>query len=411
MKKIVFVINYFYPDLASTGQLMTDLCTHLDKDFKITVIAAQPGYAGNTLNKLENSIEYIGNIKVVRLALPNVNKNSKISRLTYINSYFFRALKALVKEKKIHLIYTISQPPILGGFLGTLGKMLKRCKHVYNIQDFNPEQAVAANYTKSKLIISLAKKIDMLNCYFSDHIVIVGNDMAQTLKERFKGKKVPRYSVINNWTNEDVIVPLMKNEQEVERFINNYHLRGKFVLMYSGNLGLFYDLENLIKLANELKDKKDLVFLFVGEGARKKDMQNYVDKMGLKNVLFLPYQPIENLKYSLNVADAHLVVNQKGIKGVSVPSKIYGVLAAGKPIIGVLEEGSEAERLIIESESGFVSEPQDYKAIKESIEKMYNMNEQQRIEMGLKGRRYLEKHLRRDISIEKYKQLLINLTE
>ena len=129
----------------------------------------------------------------------------------------------------------------------------------------------------------------------------------------------------------------------------------------------------------------------------------------LNNVLFLPYQPKDFIKYSLNAADVHLVVNQKGIKGVSVPSKIYGVMAAGKPILGVLEQGSEAERLISESCSGLVVEPQDYKGVTEAITKLYKMNENERIEMGLQGRHYLDTYLKKETSINKYRELLKSL--
>ena len=129
------------------------------------------------------------NIKVIRIKLPKVNKTSKISRLRYIFSYFILANIALLKEKNIDIIYTISQPPVLGGLIGTIGKFLKRAKHVYNIQDFNPEQAEAVAYTNKQFIFKIAKAIDKLNCRYADHIVVVGQDMAETLKKRFENKK------------------------------------------------------------------------------------------------------------------------------------------------------------------------------------------------------------------------------
>lgn len=107
------------------------------------------------------------------------------------------------------MIYTISQPPVLGGLIGTIGKLLKSSKHVYNIQDFNPEQAAAVNYTGGT-VYKIAKKIDQLNCLYSDHIILVGNDMKQTLENRFGKNHQLSHSVINNWTDENEIVPLSK---------------------------------------------------------------------------------------------------------------------------------------------------------------------------------------------------------
>lgn len=412
MKKIVFVINYFHPDYASTGQLMTELCQSLSDDFEITVIAAQPGYSDNFQKHHSKLIEVEDwkNIKVVRVSLPKVNKNSKISRLKYILQYFLLANFALLKEKNIDLIYTISQPPILGGLIGTIGKIVKKTKHVYNIQDFNPEQAAAVNYT-SGVIHNIAKKVDKLNCSRADHIVLVGNDMKETLKNRFDRKRVPEHTVINNWTNEQEIVPLDNSNIEVDQFLRQHSLENKFIIMYSGNLGLYYDLENLIRITSEFNSNNQVHFLFIGEGASKSAMENYVTDNGINNVTFLPYQPKEFIKYSLNAADAHLVVNQKGIKGVSVPSKIYGVMAAGKPILGVLEEGSEADTLIRTSECGFVSEPQDYSLLINHIKLLVAMDVESRKEMGLRGRKYLDRNLTKEKSLIKYKELLQRLTE
>ncbi|MDM5340536.1 glycosyltransferase family 4 protein [Fictibacillus enclensis] len=409
MKKrnITFVINYFYPDLASTGQLMTDLCRNIQKDFNITVIAAQPNYAGESVDSSgKYEVSYLGEIKVIRIKLPKVNKLSKWSRIKYIISYFLLANIAVIREKNIDLIFTISQPPILGGLIGSLGKFFKKAKHVYNIQDFNPEQAAAINFTKKNFIYYFSLFLDKLNCKLADHIVVVGNDMEETLKKRFEYSEVPPHSVINNWASEDEIIPLNKMQTSVKEFLDTNGLQNKFVVMYSGNIGLFYDLENIIKITKNFEQNSDIVFLFIGEGAIKGDLQNYIHQTGQKNVKFLPYQPKEFIKYSLNAADVHLVVNQKGIKGISVPSKIYGVLAAGKPILGVLEKDSEAYNIIKKSKSGLLVEPNNYQGIIEAINTLYALDKVQLEELGLNGRRYLEGNFKRNISIEKYKKLL-----
>ncbi len=411
--KIVFVINYFYPDYASTGQLLTELCLYLQHDFDITVIAeCPPGYGGTDAGKGRVLRDRLENIEVVRIRLPEVDKQNKLSRIKYISTYFWFATYQLFKEKNTDFIYTISTPPVLGGLIGTIGKLLKRSKHIYNIQDFNPEQAEAVGYTDRKWIFNIARMIDNINCSLSDHVITVGKDMQETLDRRFGGRKQIANTVINNWTNEQEIVPLAKDHPRVSAFIRQHGWENKFVVMYSGNLGLYYDLENLISIVPKLKDCKDLVFAFIGEGAMKSKMQEYAAKHGLiesGQVCFLPFQPKEDLKYSLNAADVHLVVNQKGIKGVSVPSKIYGVMAAGKPVMGVLEEGSEAHRLIVESYCGKVAEPQQYDDVASRIRELYELDAFELQRVGQNGRDYLEKYLRRDVSLEKYRQLLLSM--
>jgi colanic acid biosynthesis glycosyl transferase WcaI len=404
-KKITFVINFFHPDYASTGQLMTELCRELQDDFAITVIAAQPD--PQVIERF--ALDDMENIRVVRIRLPKVDKTSKRSRAIYMVSYFIWATIALLRERGTDIIYTISSPPILGGLIGTIGKLLKRSKHVYNIQDFNPEQAQAVSYANNQAVYKVARAVDNLSCRLADEIVLVGQDMADTLRQRFDGRQTPTHRVINNWTNEQEIVPLDNDDEHVQQFMQRYGIADKFIVMYSGNLGLYYDLEQLVKLAGRFTDIEDLLFVFIGDGAVKPTMERYVRDAGLANVRFIPFQLKEEIRISLNAGDVHLVVNQKGIKGVSVPSKIYGVMAAGKPIIGVLEEGSEAQMLIAKSQSGIVVEPQQYDEIEEAIREIYKMNKEERIRLGQNGRRYLEEHLTRARSIAKYRTMLHEL--
>lgn len=411
-KKLIFVINYFYPDLAATSQLMTELTVSLQKDFDITVIAAQPGYAGekHESQKLFEE-DYLERIKIIRIKLPEVDKTSKFSRFRYIFSYFALANIALLKEKKPDVIFTISQPPILGGLIGTIGKFFKRSRHIYSVHDFNPEQAEAVAYTSKQLVFDLSRAVDKINCRYADQVLLVGRDMAETLEKRFGNGNAPDYTVISNWTNENEIVPLGKDHPVVRGFLEENGLENKFIVMYSGNLGLYYDLENIIKIAEEFKEQPDLVFLFIGEGAVKQKMQEYVKTNALENVRFLPYQPKEFIPYSLNAADIHLVVNQKGIKGVSVPSKVYGVMAAGKPVLGVVEPDSEIDRLVSESGAGIVVEPQNYESIAGAIRRFYERDPEEMKEMGLKGRRYLENHLTKETSIRKYHEVFSALSD
>lgn len=411
MKRILFIANYFYPDVASLGQLITDLCLNIKSNFEIEVIAAIPNYSNIVLSKNYQSkrfyTEMIDGIKVHRIIVPNVNKRNKFSRISYILRYYLNARFSIKKIGDFDLVFSTSQPPILGGMLGRYAKTLKKAKFIYNIQDFNPEQIEVVNFTKSKMLIKLLKTIDNTTCKHADKIVLVGSEMLNTLEKRnmsFKEKGV----VINNWINDKDIFPLSKTEKRIKKFLNDYDLNNKFIIMYSGNLGLFYDLENLIKVASELKDNKEIVFVFAGDGAKKLELENYKNRNNLCNIIFIPYQSKDDLIFSLNIADVHLVVNAQGIKGISVPSKIYGVLAVGKYVIGVLEEDSEARNIIEKSKVGKCVSPMDYEGFKNLILDGFK-NWSSLYKIGLNGRRYLEENLSMEISINKYKNLFNEL--
>lgn len=413
-KNLLMILNYFYPEVASTGQLMTDLAKYLQQDYNITVIANIPSYSSTEENSRYKGKRFyydkVENINVIRVHVPKVNKKSKVSRIYYILTYFINAFLAAFKVSKPDVVYTISQPPILGGLLGYLTKLFRGGKLVYNIQDFNPEQSEAIGYTNS-LINKAAKALDNHTCNHSDAIVVVGRDMRQTMLKRNKNVTAEKVHVINNWADESELYPLDFENEKVKKFRQKHGLENKLVIMYSGNIGLYYDLENIIKVIGRFKDNDDVRFVFIGEGAMKQTLTDFVKNHNINNVVFLPYQPKDEIIYSLNSADIHFVTNQKGIKGVSVPSKLYGIMAVGKAVLGILEEGSEAQLLIQNSNCGKSVEPQDYNKIESLIQEYINMDKKVIQSLGLNGRKYLEENLTMGLSLKKYNDVIEKLVQ
>lgn len=404
VKKILVYANYFYPEVASTSQLLTELCESLSEKYNVTVICSVPCYTGKIEEKYKKKKYYFetkGKIKIIRVRVPSFDKTNKVSRVKHILVYFLRSFWATFKVGKQSLVYTISQPPILGGILGNIGRIVTRGKLIYNIQDFNPEQIMAVDYSKNKFILKILMCIDKHTCKKSSLIITVGRDMQKTLENRFKGKKIPNNVVINNWMDEKEVYPLKKNHEKIVNFKKNYGLENKFIIMYSGNVGLFYDLENLIKIFAKYRERNDIVFAIVGEGAVKQKLIDYCEKNKVLNVCFIPYQDKSDLIYSLNAADVHLVTNAKGIKGVSVPSKIYGCMATNVPIYGILEKDSEAWQIIEQSSCGTLAETGNYEEIERNLELILNEKEKF-VKKHLTGRKYLEENFTKDKSIEKY---------
>lgn len=418
-KKIMLFAHYYHPDVASTGQILKDQAEGMLNDFDVTVVCTVPSYGGTIEEKYKTQkfyYEEINGVRVIRVRVPEFTKASKKSRIRNIISYYFGALKACRKSGKQDYIFTISQPPVLGGLLGVRAKRKKHAKLIYCIQDFNPEQIMAVNYSKNKLVLKMMMALDKYSCKHSDLVVTVGRDLVDTLKTRFKNKKVPNHVMINNWIDEKEIYPLPEDHKKVVAFRKKYELDNKFVIMYSGNLGLYYDLENLIKVIEQFsagtktKDGREVVFAFVGAGSVLDKLTSYKEQHEMKNVVFIPYQEKENLIYSLNAGDVHWCVNAKGIKGVSCPSKAYGIMAVGKPILGVLESDTEVRGLIEDSGCGKCCEPEDYSEVANLI-RWYvdNAGTDEVYQMGKKGRDYLEKYLTKDVSVRKYVQEILSL--
>ena len=410
-KKLLIFAHYYYPDVASTGQLLKDQAEGMLDEFEVTVICTVPSYTGIIEDKYKTKKYYfedINGVKVIRVRVPEFTKTKKHSRMVNIICYFFRALIAACKSGKQDYVFTISQPPILGGILGVCGKWLKRAKLIYSIQDYNPEQVMAVKYLNNKLILKFMMMLDKFSCKSAAKVIVVGSDMVPTMTKRFTNKngkvshRLPKTVFINNWMDDREIYPLASNNERVLAFKKQYGLEDKFVIMYSGNIGLYYDLENLIKVIEKFKDREDVVFPFIGAGSKKDDLEAYVKEHNMKNVVFIPYQPKEDLIYSLNAADVHWVVNAEGIKGVSCPSKLYGVLAVAKPVLAVLEKGVEARDIVEKTECGYAVSPKDYDGVEKLIENFISTDKDKLSEIGNRGYDYMKHNLTREISINKY---------
>ena len=421
-KRILIFAHYYAPDTASTGQILKDQAEGMLEEFDVTVICVVPSYGGTIEDKYKAHkyyFEELNGVKIIRVRVPEFTKAKKISRIKNIVAYFFGALGASRKAGKQDYVFTISQPPILGGLLGVLGKYQKHAKMIYCIQDFNPEQTIAIGYVKNRLILKAMMMVDKFNCRRSDLIITVGRDLVETLKKRFEGKKVPRHVMINNWIDEKAVYPLSENDKGVLEFKKKYGLEDKFVIMYSGNIGLYYDLEKLVKVLKQFRkgytlngmyeegpktaNGREVAFAFVGGGSVRDKLVMYTKRHHFENIVFIPYQDKKDLIYSLNAGDVHWCVNAKGIKGVSCPSKAYGIMAVGKPMIGVLEKGSEVRMLIDEIGCGRCCEPGDYVEVADIIRwYIENADTDEEKKMGIKGRKYLEEHLTEEISVQKY---------
>lgn len=420
--KLLIFAHYYAPDTASTGQILKDQAEGMLDEFDVTAICVVPSYGGIIEDQYKTQkyyFEKLNGVKIIRVRVPEFTKVNKVSRIKNITAYFFGALGAAIKAGKQDYVFTISQPPILGGLLGVLGKWMKRAKMIYCIQDFNPEQVMAVNYSSNKLILKAMMIADKFSCRHSDLVITVGRDLVDTLKNRFKGRKVPKYAMINNWIDEKVVYPLPQDHECVVAFKKQYGLENKFVIMYSGNIGLYYDLEKLLKVMKQFRkgytlkgvyepgpvtaDGKEVVFAFVGAGSVLDKLVLYTKEHHFENVIFIPYQDKEDLIFSLNAGDVHWCVNAKGIKGVSCPSKAYGIMGVGKPIIGVLEEGTEIRGLIEECNCGKCCEPGNYIKVADIIRwYIENAGTGEVKEMGGNGRKYLEKNLTKAASVKKY---------
>lgn len=298
-----------------------------------------------------------GEIDIIRTWGTRFSKSRLAGRISNLATYYTLAALAALRIDRPDLIVAATDPPLLGA----LGAMLKRrfgCPLVYNVRDLYPDIAYANGGLKNPALLSLLRRANSFTYRHADEIVTLGRDMA----ERIIAKGVPseKVSVIPDWVDTMRIRPLAHNPFRA-RFGD------RFVVMYSGNIGLSQQLEMVLEAAARVADQPAILFVLIGEGARKPALEKLARDRGLANVMFLPYRPKEELAESLGAADLHLIPLMPGAAGCLVPSKIYGILAAGRPFVAMMESHAEVARIALEFHVGSVVAPGDTAALTAAI--------------------------------------------
>jgi glycosyltransferase involved in cell wall biosynthesis len=219
---------------------------------------------------------------------------------------------------------------------------------------------------QNKQVEAILSKIGRYTVKRADRIIALGDTMKRRLIET-KNADPSRIRVIHNWSDANAIQPGPKDNA----FSREQGLVDKFVVMHSGNVGMSQDVDALLDVAERLRDLPDVVVAIVGEGARKSFLQQETRRRGLANVRFFPYQPKAGLIDSFATADVFIVSLKRGLAGFIVPSKLYGVLVAGRPFIAAIEADSEAAQIAREHDCGIVVEPGDRSGIEDAIRRLH----------------------------------------
>ncbi len=379
--RVLFLNRSFWPDREATGQFLTELCDDLSTDHEVTIVAG-PSYHtkdGNLGGFRLWSRERRGKVTVIRTSGTRFSKSNLAGRLVNLGTYYLLAAIVAYRLPRPDVIVAETDPPLLGA----LAAVLKRrwgCRLVYNVRDLYPDIAEVTGGVRSPFLLELLRRGNDYAYERADLIVTLGHDMARRIVD--KGVPKEKVVVVPDWVDCGRIRPLESNP--FRRIFGN-----KFVVMYSGNIGLSQQLEGVLEAADRMRDDDRILFAIVGEGARKNWLQERARAMGLNNVRFMPYQPLEQLGESLNAADLHLIPLAPGAAGCLVPSKIYGILAAGRPFIAMMEDSAEVAQIARDDAVGFVVRPGDVDALVGAIREAADAPEHLK-QMGLRARRLAE---------------------
>jgi glycosyltransferase involved in cell wall biosynthesis len=321
-------------------------------------------------------------------------------RLTNYATYVTSSLAAAVTATRPDLVLAWTDPPLIG-LAAAMAAKAKRVPFVLATQDVFPDVAIQLGRLTNPALIRLLRRAARAQFSSADRIVSLGRDMDRRLEAL--GVQKQKIRTINNWADGSLIRPLSRSPmRDAWGFVDS------FVVMHSGNVGFSQSLETVIDAADLLRTWTDILVAIVGEGAAKARLLADVARRGLSNVRFLAFQPKGSLSESLAAADVHLVGLKRGLTGFIVPSKVYVVMAAGRPFIAAVEGDSEPALIVEEFGCGLRVEPDNAEALADAI---LRMRDSKREEMGLRGRRAFEQHFERGLATTSYRALLEEVVE
>jgi colanic acid biosynthesis glycosyl transferase WcaI len=396
--RILVFNEYYWPGLEATAHLLDELCTALARDFDITVVTgmlrdsdASPGRS------------HRGDVEVIRVRSTAYDRSRLVLRAANYVTYVLNALRAGLGAERPDVVMTMSDPPFVGN-VGQLVARRFRVPFVVISQDVFPEIAVELERLQNPVLLAILRRMIRFYLRRADRVVAIGEAMRRRLEA--KGVDAGRLCVIPNWVDTDAISP-QPHDNEWSRAND---LDGRFVVMHSGNVGHAQDLDSLIHAVTFLRDLDRLVVAIIGSGARYAELVALAEQLETDAVRFLPYQPRETLSLSLSAGDVHFVGLARGLAGYVVPSRIYGVLAAGRPVIASADDDSETAETVRSARCGVVVPPGRpdllAAAIRDAHDGRYDFEE-----MGTRGREWVEREASRERAVTRYRALLAELSQ
>ncbi|MBE0558634.1 MAG: glycosyltransferase family 4 protein [Proteobacteria bacterium] len=402
--KYLIVHQYFYPDLSAVSQVISQVAFSIAaKGDKVTVLCSRNRYDGKVGSSLPPK-EWVQGVEIQRCWGPNFGKRSFFGRVLDLASFCFIALGKLLFFPRVDTAVFLTNPPFFS-ILGTWLKKKRKERFIYVLMDVYPDIAIQGEVIREKgWIAHVLQRMARFTLKNADAVVVLGEDMKEVAVRQ--GAPADKVAIIRNWADPEKIFPVSPENNELRK---KWGLEGKFVVAYSGNFGVSHDFEDLLHTAKDLASNDEIRFLLIGDGVRRREVEKFVNSRRLPNVILQPYQDASSLSESLSVGDIHYISLRRGFEGLVVPSKAYGAMAAGRPIVYQGAATGEIARMIDKEGIGYIVSPGDRKGLNNRILDL-RMNPELRKCLGETARKALEERYSAAIGLGLYRKVLAGET-
>lgn len=401
--RLTILNQFFYPDHSATSQLMTELAQNLcEQGVEVTALASRGRYnGGETLPLREN---YNG-VRIERAWATGFGKSTLFGRLADYLTFFFGAFWKLLTMPRQDVVMALTTPPLIGLIALIVGR-LRGMRFVALMEDLYPDVAIALGALNPDS--GLARVLNWLTCQMlrrADRIIVLSDCMLERVIAKIGPEAYSRIDIIHNWADGQEIVPLAADEPGYFNRKDWPDLCDKFVVLFSGNLGMVNEFETVLEAAKHLRANDGIAFVFIGAGAKAAEIRRFAMQHDLTNVRMLPYQPRHSLRHCLASGDALLITLADGLAGLSVPSKTYSSLAAGRPILFVGDQRSSVANLITKNECGVAVASGESERLAATISGLA-ANRAEQTALGVAARALFDRRFDRQIAVQGYLKTL-----
>ena len=400
--KLTLVSQWFPPEQAPIGYMIKELAEALASDgHDVTIITGFPNHPSGIVfggyRKKWVLQEKIGNVRIIRVWLATSGSRTALMRILTFLTFTVTSAWALMTCTKPQLIFAVFQPLSVGITLPVLAR-LKGAKLILNVQDLHPDVPIELGMIRNPILIRILKTIERIGYTQASGLAVICDSFKEHCADR--GAKQEDIEVIPNWIDLDEIKPRDKNNAFRRSLgLNDDH----FVVLYAGTVGWISGAGIMIDVAHRLRDSENIRVVFVGEGPLVPELKKRTEELALENVIFSPFQSREVLDQVQAMSDVSIVSLTGGKGRASVPSKVLGYMAAGRPVLASVDPDSETARIIMRADCGWVVEPDNSDKLAELISSIQGDTELElRQRLGENGREFLEKYYARDAVTNKY---------
>jgi colanic acid biosynthesis glycosyl transferase WcaI len=390
---LLVLCPHYAPDVAPTGEVMTQIVEQLAaRGHRIHVVtslpwyqhhALEPGWEGRAVRHEDTDWGRITRVH----PFPTDKRNIPARAAAFAGFTALTGLAGLVSRSRPDAVLAMSPPLTLGAAGWAIAKA-HRVPFVFNIQDVFPDVAVELGAITDRRVIAVARWLERETYLRADAVTVLSDDLKDNVAAKIAGRRGPAGSadkvrVIPNFIDTEWIRPLPKENA----YRRDNGLEGKQVVMYAGNVGWSQSLDLVLAAAAHLADEPDVAFVINGGGVARPELERKAQ--GLANVHFVDMQPKERLPEVAAAADLHVVPLRTGLARSSVPSKLYTILAAGRPLVASVDPGTEVARTVVDAGAGLAVLPDDAEQFTKAVVRLLD-DPGEADAMGASGRRFVE---------------------